>query len=60
MNGKIRSEMFKLMNYGPEEAIPQHATELAEETAYGLGSLEWLDDADHAVWEIALEFFDDD
>ena len=50
----IRKQMHFIMDVGPLN----NATELAEETAWAFGKDKWLNDPDHEVWEIALEFFD--
>jgi hypothetical protein len=53
---EIRENMTLLMD-GTEP--PTNATKLAEEAAYELDWQDkWLDDPDHTVWEVALEFFD--
>lgn len=38
------------------EAGEVNATRLAENTAHALNHDEWLDDPDHEVWEVAIEF----
>jgi hypothetical protein len=50
----IRNHMQFLMDIDPLD----NATILAEEAAWAFDRGEWLDDPDHEVWEIALEFFD--
>ena len=55
MEDKIRGMMRNCMDIEPLD----NATLLAEETAFAFGCDAWLDDPDHIVWEIALEFFDD-
>jgi hypothetical protein len=50
----IRKQMQYIMDIDPLD----NATVLAEETAWAFDNDEWLDDPDHEVWEIALEFFD--
>lgn len=52
----IRTEMAMAMGLSDK---PLNATTLAEEVAHSLGFDEWLDDPDHEVWDIALEFFND-
>ena len=54
MEEKIRQMMRNFMEIEPLD----NATFLAEETAYAFGCDKWLDDPNHIVWEIALEFFD--
>jgi hypothetical protein len=36
-----------------------NATNLAEECAKYLNHDKWLDDPDHEIWDIALEYFDE-
>ena len=51
--GKIRGVMDTIMGIEPLD----NATILAEETAFAMGHDEWLDDPNHELWEIALEYF---
>ena len=34
----------------------ENATELAEFAAHEFGHSEWLDDSDHWIWELAIDF----
>ena len=53
---EIRKNMNILMD---GDDPPTNATKLAEEAAYELDWQDkWLDDPDHKVWEVALNFFD--
>lgn len=47
-------------DYTHEVTKPLYATQLAEACANALEQDEWLDDPDHFIWEIALEFYDAD
>ena len=47
-------------DYVHEISKPEYATQLAEACANALEQDEWLDDPDHFIWEIALEFYDAD
>ena len=47
-------------DYVHEISKPEYATQLAENCANALDHDEWLDDPDHFIWEIALEFYDAD
>lgn len=55
---KIDREIRKWMSlYASEYST---ATEAAENCAWGLDHDEWLDDELHPVWEIALEWVDEE
>jgi len=55
LSGKIRGVMETILEIEPLES----ASLLAEECAFAMGHDEWLDDPDHEVWEVALEYFED-
>ena len=52
---KLLSRAESLMRHHLAKNPDATMTELAEDAAIELGQDEWLDDADHRVWEIAME-----
>lgn len=46
-------------DYTHEVTKPLYATQLAEACANALKQDEWLDDPEHWIWDIALEFYAD-
>ena len=55
----LEEEIRDVMETVQEVDPVDNATILAEECCWIMGHDEWLDDDDHVVWEIALDFFDD-
>ena len=53
MSDEIRHHMRRVM----DNDHPEDASALAEQTAIDLGFEEWINDLDHEIWDIAVEFF---
>lgn len=51
----LRRRARSVMEGTAEPGLCLTATWLAEEAADALGHLEWLDDSEHWVWDLAME-----
>lgn len=47
-------------DYGRNDLVKADLTQFVENCAHSLDHDEWLDDPDHWVWEMALDFIEDD
>jgi len=54
---KLENRIYDIMRNIMDIEPLDNATILAEECAATMDHDEWLDDPDHVVWEVALEFF---
>lgn len=52
----IKRTMRDLIKENGTDQYDGNLTLLAEDTAERLGHMEWLDDADHVIWDCACEF----
>lgn len=54
-NHNIKRTMRNLIAENGFDHYNGNATALAEDTATRLGHPEWLDDADHVIWDCAVD-----
>lgn len=57
VQNEVRQWMYDAQ-YNTEPSCYENATQLAEAAADTFEHDEWLDDPEHWIWELAVEFFD--